>query len=182
MPVEELLTRWSVRLSLLLYAATVAGLLIGRARPGMFREARLTWTAGCILLWLHLAAAFHFHHHWSHQAAYDATARDTDATIGWAFGGGVYFNYVFAVLWTMDTAWWWSTSPLGYFGRPRWVGVLVHGFLLFMVFNATVIFAEAPLRWIAAAMLVVLAAIASFTPPRKLPPQKTIPDLATSFP
>jgi hypothetical protein len=160
MPVEELLTRWSVRLSLLLYAATLAALLIGRARLANVREARLTWTAGCILLWLHLATAFHFYHHWSHQAAYEATARDTEATIGWAYGGGVYFNYVFAVLWTIDAAWWWSTSPLAYYSRPRWAGALVHGFLLFMVFNATVVFAAGALRWIGVAILFVLAALA----------------------
>jgi hypothetical protein len=181
MPVEELLTRWSVRLSLLLYAATLAALLIGRARPAILREARLTSTSGCILLWLHLAAAFHFYHHWSHQAAYEATARDTAATIGWAYGGGVYFNYVFAVLWTIDAAWWWSKWPPACYSRPRWAGALVHGFLFFMVFNSIVVFADGALRWIGVAILIALAALALFTRPRRSLLQRTIPDHARSF-
>jgi hypothetical protein len=180
MPLEELLTRWSVRLSLLLYAATLAAFLIGRTKPALLREARLTWTAGCLLLWLHLAAAFHFYHHWSHEAAWRATARDTEATIGLAFGTGVYFNYVFAVVWTIDAAWWWSTSPRSYYCRPRWAGILVHGFLIFMVINAAVLFADGALRWIAAAMLIALAVLASITRPRQSLPQKKVPDLAMS--
>jgi hypothetical protein len=160
MPLEEVLTRWTIRVSLLLYAAALAAILLGRARPVLLREARLTWTAGCILLWLHVAAAFHFYHHWSHQAAYQATAQDTAATIGWAFGGGVYFNYVFAVVWTIDVIWWWSTSPQAYCSRACWAGALVHGFLAFMVFNATVIFVAGAPRFIAAAILTGLAILA----------------------
>jgi hypothetical protein len=160
MPLEELLTRWTIRLSLLLYAATLAAILIGRSRPAVLREARLTWTAGCIVLWLHLAAAFHFYHGWSHQAAYEATARDTQATIGWAFGGGVYINYLFAVVWTVDATYWWVAGSQAYFRRPRWLGVLVHGFLLFIALNATVTFADSALRWTAAAILVGLAILA----------------------
>jgi hypothetical protein len=156
MPLEELLTRWTVRVSLLLYAATLAALLVGRYRPVILREARLTWTAGCIVLWLHLVAAFHFYHHWSHQAAYEATARDTGATIGWAFGGGVYLNYLFAVVWTADAAWWWSIAPSAYFKRSRWVSALVHGYLFFIAVNATVIFADGAPRLVAAAITIVL--------------------------
>jgi hypothetical protein len=161
-PFEELLTRWTVRLSLLLYAATLAALLIRRFRPGIIREARLTWTAGCALLWLHLAAAFHFYHRWSHEAAYEATAQDTEATIGWAFGGGVYFNYLFALVWTMDVAYWWSRAPQAYFRRARWLSALMHGFLIFMVVNAAVIFVDGAPRWVAVAVLlgfVILALI-----------------------
>jgi hypothetical protein len=160
MPIEELLTRWTIRIALLLYAATLAALLVGRARSAILREARLTWTGGCILLWLHLAAAFHFYHHWSHQAAYQATAQDTEATIGWAVGAGVYFNYIFAVVWTIDTAYWWTISPQAYYSRSRCVGVLIHGFLFFMVFNATVVFADGATRWVAAAVLACLATLA----------------------
>jgi hypothetical protein len=143
--------------SLLLYAATLAALLVGRSRPAILREARITWTAGCIVLWLHLAAAFHFYHDWSHQVAYEATARDTEATIGWAFGGGVYLNYLFALLWTVDAAWWWSIANSAHFRRSRWASALVHGFLFFIAFNATVTFAEGALRWTAVAICVGLA-------------------------
>jgi hypothetical protein len=160
MSVEELITRWTVRLSLLLYAATLAALLVGRSRPSILREARLTWTAGCLLLWLHLAAAFHFYHHWSHEAAYEVTARETKAAIGWAFGGGVYINYVFALVWTVDTVRWWSMVPQAYLGRARLPNAILHGFLLFMVFNATVIFVDGATRNVSAVILVALAMLA----------------------
>jgi hypothetical protein len=160
MPVEELITRWTVRLSLLLYAATLAALLVGRSRPSILREARLTWTAGCLLLWLHLAAAFHFYHHWSHEAAYEVTAQETQATIGWAFGGGVYANYCFALVWTADAALWWSMAPQAYLRRARWQIALIHGFLLFIVFNAAVIFVEGATRHMSAVILAALAMLA----------------------
>jgi hypothetical protein len=163
MPFEELITRFSVRLSLLLYAATLAALLVGRSRPSIVREARLTWTAGCLLLWLHLAAAFHFYHQWSHQAAYDATARDTAAAIGWAFGEGVYFNYFFALVWTVDAAMWWLMVPQAYLGRARWPSTLVHGFLLFIVFNAAVVFVDGATRHISVVILAGLAMLALTT-------------------
>jgi hypothetical protein len=171
MLLEELLTRTSIGLSLLLYAATLAALLIGRSRPAILREARLTWTAGCIVLWLHIAAAFHFYHGWSHQAAYEATARDTQATIGWAFGEGVYLNYLFAIVWTMDAAWWWSVRPRDYPSRTRWLNRLIHGFLFFIAFNATVTFADGALRVIAATISIGMAMLAIVTLPT--PRQKT---------
>jgi hypothetical protein len=160
MRVEELLTRWTVRLALLLYIATLATLLVSQRRTAYLREARLAWTVGCVLLWLHLAAAFHFYHNWSHQAAYEATARDTEAVLGWPFGAGVYFNYVFALVWTADALLWWKNGPTAAFNRRAWQNWLIHGFLAFMVFNATVTFADGALRWIAIGVSVLLFVIA----------------------
>ena len=160
MNIEELLTRWTVRLSLMLYAAALGVMILGRHRPDYLREARLAWSVGCVLLWLHLAAAFHFFHDWSHEAAYEATARDTEAVLGWPFGAGVYFNYLFAVVWTVDVVWWWKVGPRAPLDRSIWLKLVVHGFLLFMVFNATVPFGSGGVRWVAAGGFVLLGAVA----------------------
>ena len=160
MNIEELLTRWTVRLSLTLYAAALGVMILGRHRADYLREARLAWSVGCVLLWLHLAAAFHFVHDWSHHAAYEATARDTQAVLGWPFGAGVYFNYLFAAVWTADVGWWWKVGATAPLTRSRWITLLVHGFLLFMVFNATVPFGSGSVRWVAVGGFVLLGALA----------------------
>ena len=57
--------------------------------------------------------------------------------------------------------WWWA-DPAGRATRPRWVPSATHGFLAFVVVNATVVFGPEERRmWYAAALgvLVVLAVV-----------------------
>jgi hypothetical protein len=135
---------WSVRVALALYGATLA-LRLGA--PAWSRSARLTWTVGYVCFLLHLAAAFHFVHGWSHDSAVSETARRTDEVIGLHWGGGVYVNYAFALAWGLDVAWWWW-APGHYESRPRWVEWGIQAFLAFIVFNATAVFGHGPIRWI----------------------------------
>ena len=147
MPVEEL-TRWTIRLALCGYLGRIfLGLLAGN-RPAMMHLARWCWIAGCVMLWTHVVCAFQFYHHWSHATAYDQTARETLDQVGVNFGGGIWFNYLFIALWTADAAWWWG-SESSYLRRPRWVSITLHAYLVFIVFNATVVFETGPVRWIA---------------------------------
>ena len=99
---------------------------------------------------------FHFFHGWSHQAALADTARRTGAQIGWSFAGGLYFNYVFVALWGLDVCWWWS-SPESYFRRSRVLTAGSYGFLLFIAFQSTVVFAAGPTRWIAILVSLLIA-------------------------
>jgi hypothetical protein len=150
------LIRWTVRLALLLYAVT----LVLRFGPKTFRRAalaRLTWTAGCLLYLAHVACAFHFVHHWSHAAAYEATARDSAALFGLNWGGGIYINYAFTLAWIADAAWWWARRN-SYETRPRWLEISVQGFFVFMAFNGAVVFASGATRWISAFLFFCLAA------------------------
>ena len=87
----------------------------------------------------HVVAAFQFYHHWSHQAAFDDTAKQTKALMGWEFGYGIFFSYVFLVLWVSDAAAWWLAGEQ-YSKRPAWLSVPLHAFLLFIAFNGTVVF------------------------------------------
>lgn len=154
----ELLTRWTVRLALLLYAATLALRCVRPQRP---RLARWLWTAGCLLFVVHVAAAFHYFHHWSHTDALSETARRTGEMVGTYWGGGLYLNYLFTLTWALDVAWWWRPGAAGYGQRPRWVTATVNAFMAFMAFNGAVVFGHGATRWVGAttALLLVILGI-----------------------
>jgi hypothetical protein len=146
-----LLTLWSARIAFLLYAAALASWLT--VRP---QAARLAWTAGFLVYLTHVAAAFHFYHHWSHHAAYEETARQTAKLTGVRSGGGLYGNYAFTAVWAIDVTWaWWSVET--HRRRPRWIAGAVHSFMTFLFFNATVVFVSGWVRWLG---LTVAAALA----------------------
>ena len=148
MDAGELCTRWTVRLALLLYALVVAGRLLGRGRAALRRGA---WTLGCAFFIAHVVSAFHFQHHWSHAAAYAETARRTSELFGWSWGGGLYLNYLFTLLWVGDVCWWWG-APASYTRRPRWLDAALLGFMAFMAFNGAVVFASGLVRWLGLAV------------------------------
>lgn len=102
----------------------------GEADAGRLRA---LWTLGCVLLWVHVAVAFHAGHGWSHAAAWEHTRQ-----IG-GYGDGVFVNYLFALLWLADVFWAWVRFE-SYLRRPRWLNWAVHGFFAFIVFNAAVVF------------------------------------------
>jgi hypothetical protein len=116
------------------------------------RLMRLCWTLALAMLLPHIVFAFWLAHGWSH----DAAVRHVAATGG--FGWAIVVNYLFAAVWLADVVWWWA-SPDGYANRPPWVGYAVHGFLAFVVFNATVVFGSAELRVTAAGMFATLAVV-----------------------
>lgn len=148
-----MLTLWTVRLACLFYFAALAAWITGRRGP-----ARAAWTAGLLFYLLHVAAAFSFHHHWSHAAAYRETARQTAELFGFDWGGGIFFNYVFTAIWMADAAWLWL-RPESYYRRARAVSAAMHGFLAFMVINGAIVFATAPMRWASLAACLLLIAL-----------------------
>jgi len=108
--------------------------------------ARLVWTFGLLTLLVHLTLAFDLAHGWSHAAAVEHVRE-----VG-GFGGGIVVNYLFAAVWLADVIWWWA-KPASHANRPRWVGWAIHGFLAFVVVNATVVFGPPERRvWYAAAL------------------------------
>ena len=105
MPPGEFLTHWTARTALALYVLGLVVRLMAAGRRPWPNLARLCWSAGCLAFLLHVVSAFHFSHHWSHRAAYEATARQTAEVVGLDWGGGLYANYAFAALWAADVCW-----------------------------------------------------------------------------
>jgi hypothetical protein len=151
----EWLTRVTIWITLGGYFTGEAARLVSRGRPRWESLARWAWTAGALSLLVHVAFAFHFYHAWSHEAAWRETARQTMAVTGMDWGGGLFINYVLMAAWLADAAWWWRGFE-AYRRRPKLWTTVWHGFLLFIVFNATVVFKAGWLRWIGLALCVAL--------------------------
>ena len=153
----EALTRWTVRLAVACYFGR---LLIDVAAPSHERWQRVSrrlWTIGCGAYLMHVAAAFHFFHGWSHAAAWRSTARQTGELFGLDWGGGLYVNYLFTAVWIGDASAWWFLG-LSYPRRWRRVYRALQGFFAFIAFNATVVFGPHFWKWAAAAGIIALGA------------------------
>jgi len=152
----ELLTRITIWLALAGYAIGASFYLLSRGRRRWDVVARMAWTGGCASLLIHVVCAFHYYHNWSHEAAYRETARQTAELTGFAWGGGLFINYALVVGWIIDVAWW-RRSLDAYRNRPLWLSAIWQGFLIFIIFNATVVFKTGPLRWIGLGLSLWLA-------------------------
>lgn len=156
METAELIARSSIWIALLLYVLGEIGRLRWRARAGSpIRLARSAWLVGCGFYILHVAAAFGSFHGWSHSAAYDFTAQQTEALVGLKSGGGLYVNHAFTIVWLVEIIAWWR-APQRYRHRARWLDTSVRCFFAFMILNGAVVFVAGPQRWLGAAMVAVL--------------------------
>jgi hypothetical protein len=154
---SDAFTRNTARLTVAYYgfAAVLMTLLCEddrRAASGRGRLARWCWALGAAACWIHVATAYHFIHHWSHEHALQHT-RDVSGV-----GEGIYVSGLFGLVWLLDAVWW-LLRPAGYAVRPVWVGGLLHAFMAFVVFSATVVYEQGPIRWAGAALLLALAAL-----------------------
>lgn len=143
----EVLTRSTIWISILSYAIGSIVFAMSRGRAGFDRGARLAWTIGCAALIVHFICGFDFYHAWSHESAYVETARQTAEVIRVNWGGGLFINYAVALLWIVDVAWWWAAGINSYRRRPWLLTLIWHSFLIFIIFNATVVFKDGMTRW-----------------------------------
>jgi len=155
---HDLLIRWTARVALALYVASLLARGLASGNRGCLSASRWFWTAGCGVFLLHVACAFEFMHHWSHSAALAATARQTAEATGLDWGGGLYFNYLFTAIWVTDVTWWWLDRQ-GYESRSRFVEWPVQAYLAFIAFNSTVVFATGETRWVGIAGTLAVVAI-----------------------
>ena len=162
-------TNWIIRgtawLAFGLYVT--AEMIAGRHFPGAFRMFRWLSSLGCAALLAHIGCAFQYRHGWSHSAAYADTARQTAALTGWNWGGGIYLNYLFALVWFAAVVRLWSGRTPEV--QRGWRLRMVRAFFLFMFLNAAVIFVHSPARWIGLALCLIL--VAGWVFPRTRPEQ-----------
>lgn len=156
---EDFLTRSTVWLSIAAYAVGCVVFATARGRVACDRWTRLAWTIGCAALLAHFICAFQFVHAWSHSSAYRDTARQTAEVFGINWGGGIFINYAVAILWAGDVVWWWIAGLSSYRRRPWLLTLIWHGFLIFIIFNATVVFGSGLTRWLGlvVSLIVVLS-------------------------
>ena len=132
------LVLWTARVAALAWLCSWVVRLSDRAsRPQ--RLSLVLTTAGCLVYLVHVVAAFALVHDWRHAQAWEQTARETRAVTGIDWGGGVWFNYAFTLLWPVNVArWWWEWLC----GRrwPRWAAIAMETFLAFIIVNATIVF------------------------------------------
>lgn len=151
MPAGTLLILWTARAAFILWAAAVFVRKLNKSQRAGF-----LWTRGFTVYLIHVFAAFHFRHGWSHAAAHEETALQTAALFGMQSGAGLYWNYVFTALWGADVLWmYWR--PVSYENRSRWIALSIHGYMAFLFFNATVVFAPGWMRWFSLMVFLALA-------------------------
>src|SRR5262249_42580582 len=80
--------------------------------------------------------------------AYVDTARQTAAVFKINWGGGLFINYALVLVWIADVAWWWVSGVNSYRRRPWLLMLIWHGVLIFIIFNATVVFKDGLTRWV----------------------------------
>ena len=137
MSTGALITRATIWLALLCYATTTA--LQTRVAWRSAQFTRVVWLMGCCFFLVHVAAAFHFYHHWNHALAEDHTRIETVRLTGLDSGRGIYFNYLLGLIWLADCAAWPLRGRHLHESHPKW-HIALHAFFLFMIFNATVVF------------------------------------------
>lgn len=128
MTLPELSVRVPVWMALMSGAAGLAGIC-----------PKWSWRCGAAACLVHVAAAFHFVHGWSHTVAWAATAAQVRSVIGWESGAGLWLNYAFTAGWLMVSCVW---DHLPVWARRTWECLFA-----FMAFNAAVVFTAGLVRW-----------------------------------
>jgi hypothetical protein len=149
------LVRQSVRLALLYYGIAAALMLTLRPQDWfpLIRRAQIArgfWCAAYTAYLIHLAMSFHYYHHWSHADAVDHTREVAGV------GEGIYVSHLFTLCWGADVLYW-LLSPAGYARRGAWIGWLLHAFMVFIIFNGTVVYETGFIRWAGLTLLATLA-------------------------
>src|SRR5688572_31949400 len=60
------------------------------------------WTAGAVLLAVHMAIALDVRHGWSHASVVRTVEDQARAVYGVGWGGGAWMNYAFLALWLIE--------------------------------------------------------------------------------
>jgi general stress protein CsbA len=156
MDAGEFLTRATIWITIAAY--TVGSVLFARShgRARWDAAVRVAWTIAVVSLIAHFICAYQFFHHWSQDSALRNTARQTEEVTGLKWSGGLFINYGLLILWIADVAWWWIGGLTSYRARPWPVIAAWHGFIIFILFNATIVFKNGMVRWVGLVICAIL--------------------------
>lgn len=161
----SLLIKWTIRLALACLVGYFVGGMLGGASGKetatggrKFAILRWIWTVGCALFVAHVVCAFQFTHHWSHAHAWQHTANETQRLMGFSFGDGIYFSYLFLLLWVADVVCLWVGVS-----RPMWMMLPVYLFLFFIAFNGAIVFEDGPTRPVGVVVVIALLPLVAWS-------------------
>jgi hypothetical protein len=144
---------WSIRLSLLSLVIALAMQL--RGLRSVDRRVASIWFLGSLLALGHSIGSLLTFHHGSQADALASTAEQTRELLGFAFGVGLYVNYVFVLVWIIDASF--RVIAPGRYGRlPAFYYWCVNCFLIFIAFNGAIVFKAGLVRWIGLGCCMVL--------------------------
>ena len=118
--------------------------------PGWVHAANATGLALCVI---HIALAMGSVHGWRHAAAIEATAIQTESVYGLRWGGGVFVNYLFVIVWALEA---WGRTRTRAFSESRFARWLLRTFYAVVVVNAAVVFARGSMRMTGFVLVVAL--------------------------
>ncbi len=153
------LTRWTVRVAMAAYLvratwdlATPTNQAFPANSDRTAKVVRLIWTIGGLFYLAHVLVAFGAIHGWSHARAWEHVAERTEQMTGIRNGVGLILNHLATAIWLIDMACWWRNP--NWWKRPlsRW---LLHPYLGFLVFQATVVFGPPLWRGVALAWAIL---------------------------
>lgn len=157
----DVIVRGSIWLSLVSFVAAQFGFRSAHGPAG--RRALVVYGAGAVLLAVHIAAVFAWHHDWSHARAVEATARETSRVFGLDWGGGVWVNYAFLAAWIADALR--RTRGRVTAGQPvGTAGWAVRAAAFVVIVNGAIVFVPWPRNLIGVA--IVLALVVAWRPGR----------------
>lgn len=136
------------------------------------QAARTTWIAGAALLVVHVVTAYGEAHGWSHAAAVEHTRQETLRRTGWDSGVGIWVNFVTVGFWLAEAMRLLRQPiPEPTHRAPSRFAILAQSWIAFMMVQSSIVFADAPLRWVAlAAALILLSMLAISRRQRNTPP------------
>jgi hypothetical protein len=147
---------FAIRAALLLFVAVIAGEAMGWHRSSKALAA--IWLVGAALAVWHSVGALFAFHDGSQLRAFQSTAEQTQELLGLPFGAGLYVNYAFLVVWSVD-AFLAAFLPASHRRLPRMYHGTTLGFLCFIALNATVVFKTGWLRWTGIGVTLILVAL-----------------------
>lgn len=110
-----------------------------------------SWLFGSVMITLHILASYGLAHGWSHAAAIEATAEESEQVTGIRAGWGVYVNFAFAAVWMG------YSTAMATHGR-RWPSIdkIVFWFTALIIVSAAIVFETGVVRWLSVAGFICL--------------------------
>ena len=124
---------------------------------GPFFLSNTFYSVSVALMFVHVLLAYAISHHWSHQAAMEHAAVETEQTLGFEFAPGLYVNFVFLAVFIVDSVWRWRVKN-PHVRKPLNAARGIDSFILFIFLMATLVFEAGPIRLFSAVGFIVIFA------------------------